>query len=506
MVVATALVLAGFVQAAARADDAVLLSNDFESGFTPWGARGPVSLALSGEWHGGLHSLAVTGRTANWNGVATNANDLFKAGSTYTVTGWVKLPAGTAGSTGIHFTVQRTPADGSGDSFDWIGGSNPTTADSWVQIGGSYTFPAGQSAATLYVEAESATLPFLLDDVTVSGPPPTSGVTTVSAVDFENGTTGTWTQSGGDANTLTVIDGPDGGKVLSVNNRAQDFVGIQSPTGLFQAGKTYTLSMKARLAPGTAGSAGVRFVMKPQFEWIGNTTMTADAWTTVSAQWTAPGTAPAGTDPSTLQVYIGTANLDPNVPYTYLIDDILITTQTSPIQDITPIKDTVDFPIGVAIDSRETVGNPSQLLLKHFDQVTPENHFKPEAWYDANHNFRPASDAIAIMNFARDNKLRVYGHTLVWYQQTPAWFFQDDQGNPLQADATGRAILTQRLHDHIFNVANWLATNYGQFGGGTNPLVAFDVVNEAVADSADSADGLRTSQWYQILGANYINL
>ncbi|MFG2044906.1 endo-1,4-beta-xylanase [Dactylosporangium sp. NPDC048998] len=505
MIIATAIVLAGFVQGVARADDAVLLSSNFESGYTPWGTRGPVTLALSDEAHGGSHSLSVTGRTANWNGPATSATDLFRAGATYSVTGWVKLPAGTSGSTGIHFSVQRTPADGSGDSYDWIGDSTPTTASTWVKIGGSYTFPAGQSAATLYVEAEGATTAFLLDDVSVTGGPTTPPATVVSKVDFEDGTTGTWTQSGGGTGTLTVIPGPDGGKVLSVNNRNADYVGIQSPTGLFQAGKTYTLSMKARLAPGTAGSAGVRFVMKPQYEWIGNTTMTADGWTTLTADWTAPGSAPAGTDPTTLQLYIGTGNLDPNVPYTYLIDDVQITTQPSVVQDLTPIKDTVDFPVGVAIDSRETTGNPSQLLLKHFDQVTPENHFKPDAWYDADRKFRPSSDAIAIMNFARDNHLRVYGHTLVWYQQTPAWFFQDDQGNPLPADATGRAILTQRLHDHIFNVANWLATNYGKFGAG-NPLVAFDVVNEVVADTAENADGLRRSEWYRILGESYIDL
>lgn len=502
----TALALTASVQVArAGAGDQTLLANDFESSYSPWTPRGSVTLALSDEAHGGSHSLSVTGRTANWNGPTTIATDLFKAGSTYTVTGWVKLPAGTAGSDGINFTVERTPADGSATAFDRVGGNNPTTAASWVQIGGTYTFPPGMSAANLYVEATGATTPFLLDDVTVTGPPATPTTDTVSAVDFEDGTTGAWTQSGGDGTTLTVVPGPDGGKVLSVNNRASDFVGIQSPTGLFKTGTTYTFSMKVRLAAGTPGSAGVRFVMKPQFEWIGNTTMTADAWTTVSAQWTAPGTAAAGTDPTTLQVYIGTANLDPNVPYTYLVDDILITTQHSSIPPLLGVKDTVNFPVGVAIDSRETVGDPSKLLLQQFNQVTPENHFKPEAWYDADHNFRPASDAIAIMDFAKANKLRVYGHTLVWYQQTPDWFFQDANGNPLTNSAADQALLTQRLHDHIFNVANWLATNYGQFGGG-NPLVAFDVVNEAVADTADNPDGLRASQWYNILGPNYINL
>ncbi|MFC7482027.1 carbohydrate binding domain-containing protein [Luedemannella flava] len=135
----------------------MLLSNDFESTYTPWGARGPVTLALADEAHGGSHSLSVTGRTDNWNGPATNATDMFRAGGTYNVTGWVKLPAGTEGSAGVHFTVQRTPADGSSNSYDWIGGSVATTAGTWVQIGGSYTFPAGVSDASLYVEAEGTT-------------------------------------------------------------------------------------------------------------------------------------------------------------------------------------------------------------------------------------------------------------------------------------------------------------------------------------------------------------
>ncbi|WP_344125942.1 endo-1,4-beta-xylanase [Luedemannella flava] len=481
------------------------MSNDFESTYTPWGARGPVTLALADEAHGGSHSLSVTGRTDNWNGPATNATDMFRAGGTYNVTGWVKLPAGTEGSAGVHFTVQRTPADGSSNSYDWIGGSVATTAGTWVQIGGSYTFPAGVSDASLYVEAEGTT-PFLLDDVTVTGTPTTPPATVVSSVDFEDGTTGAWTQSGGGSGTLTVVDGPDGGKVLSVNDRDADYVGLQSPTGLFQTGKTYTISMKARLAAGTPGSAGVRFVMKPQYEWIGNTTMTADAWSTVTAEWTAPGSAPSGTDPTTLQLYIGTSNLDPNVAYTYLIDDISITTQPSVVEDITPIKDALDFPVGVAIDSRETVGNPGKLTLKHFDQITPENHFKPEAWYDADRNFRPSSDAIALMDFARDNDLRVYGHTLLWYAQTPDWFFQDDAGNPLPADATGRAVLSQRLKDHINKVANWLATNYGKFGSATNPIVAFDVVNEVVADTPENPDGLRRSEYFRILGEDHIDL
>ena len=54
------------------------------------------------------------------------------------------------------------------------------------------------------------------------------------------------------------------------------------------------------------------------------------------------------------------------------------------------------------------------------------------------------------MDFAQDNDLRVYGHVLVWHSQTPAWFFQDDAGEPLTNSAADQQILRDRLRTHIF--------------------------------------------------------
>ena len=46
----------------------------------------------------------------------------------------------------------------------------------------------------------------------------------------------------------------DGGKVLRVANRANDFDGIQSPAGIFEPGVEHTFSMQVKLAaPGSAG-------------------------------------------------------------------------------------------------------------------------------------------------------------------------------------------------------------------------------------------------------------
>lgn len=650
----------------AAAADVVVLENDFESdSYAPWGPRGPVTLALTdADAHMGGQALSVTGRTGDWNGPATSVSGLFEPGGVYQVEAWVKLAAGTAGSSGVHFTVQETSA--SGDAYTWVGGAVTITADGWAKIGGQYTMPENLTAAQLYVEAApiSGVHPsFLVDDVLVTGQ---SSAQTVTAADFEDGTTGDWTKSG-DV-TLEVVESPDGsddGQVLAITGRDNDYEGIQSPTGIFEPGKTYELSMRARLAEGTAGSAGVRFVMKPAYTWIGNGTVTADGWTTIAGSWTAP----ADGDPAALQVYVGSDNL--GAPYTLLVDDVLVTTEpddgTGPepgvvlttdfedgtlggwvqrkgadasdfsltatdtqahdsthaallsgrdsegdgigydvtglleagaayevsawvrfadgqdagdvwlslanttdgttsfatlaqftglsngewvqvrgtftmpahdsallyfetayqggnlsdwliddivievpvppvVEDLTGIKETVDFPVGVAIDSRETAGSASELLLRHFDQITAENHMKPEAWYDEDRNFRPHPEAIALMDYAAANDLRLYGHVLVWHSQTPAWFFQDAEGNPLTDSEADQQVLRDRLRTHVFSIAEWVASEYGAFGSDTNPLVAFDVVNEVVSDGGEFADGLRRSEWYRILGEEFIDL
>jgi len=176
-----------------------------------------------------------------------------------------------------------------------------------------------------------------------------------------------------------------------------------------------------------------------------------------------------------------------------------------PIEELTPIRDTVVFPVGVAIDSRETEGATSELLLRHFDQVTPENAMKPESWYDAAHEFAPSPEIASLMDFAAANDLRVYGHVLVWHNQIPAWFFERADGTPLTTAPADQQILKDRMHDHIFAVAKYLSDNWGSFGGG-NPVVAFDVVNEAVVEGASDNLGMRPSDWYRVLGERYVDL
>src|SRR5512147_483603 len=152
---------------------------------------------------------------------------------------------------------------------------------------------------------------------TVSQSPQAAGSTVVSSVNFDDSTTGTWTQSGNP--TLGYVDDGQGGKALSIT-RAADYEGIQSPTGLLEAGVVYTFSMRARLpADSAVTSTDIRFVVKPNYNWVANTTINAADWTTISGTYTLPD----GVDPATAQIYIGST--DQTGPYTILIDDILIT-------------------------------------------------------------------------------------------------------------------------------------------------------------------------------------
>ncbi|MEU8261661.1 endo-1,4-beta-xylanase [Micromonospora sp. NPDC048999] len=492
----------------------VVLSNDFESGsYAPWGPRGAVTLGIADEGHESNHSLSVTGRTANWQGPATSATALFKTGTQYTVSAWAKLPAGTEGTAGVHFTVEATPAAGGDNTYTWIGGSVPTTAGGWVRIGGDYTLPAGLSAATLYAEADGNT-PFLLDDIAITGPDgggPEPG-TNVIDTDFENGLDGWGPRDGGPgAPRVTLTDVAHGGAFAAlVTERVNQGAGLgRDVTGLFKAGVTYEFDAWLRFAEGqptdqvwlslastTGGSQS--FSTLARFE-----TVTNSGWTQVTARFTMPAADSAF-------LYFETrwqgADVAGNTS-DFLVDDIVVRVPTPPaIEDLTGIHETTDFPVGVAIDSRETVGGAAELLTRHFNQITPENHMKPEAWYDNERNFRPHEQALALMDFARDNDLHVYGHVLVWHSQTPAWFFHDSAGQPLTTSAAHQQLLRERLRTHIFSVAESLSQRYGKFGSATNPLYAFDAVNEVVSDSGENADGLRRSEWYRILGESFIDL
>jgi endo-1,4-beta-xylanase len=116
-----------------------------------------------------------------------------------------------------------------------------------------------------------------------------------------------------------------------------------------------------------------------------------------------------------------------------------------------------------------------------FNFVTPENEMKWDATEPSQNTFTFAAGD-AIVAFAQHNGMQVKGHTLVWHAQLPAWVSN-------LGDATA-------LHTAMINHITQVASHFrGQ-------VVAWDVVNEAVADNGQA---LRNTVFNQYLGAGYID-
>src|SRR5690606_17113744 len=130
-----------------------------------------------------------------------------------------------------------------------------------------------------------------------------------------------------------------------------------------------------------------------------DTTVTADEWVQFTGGWT------PSPDAIAIHVYAESAS----ALVDFHLDDFEMTVPAPPdIEDIPPLKDVLadHFPIGAAIDLRETVGPSAELLTKHFNAITAENDMKPAEIQPTEGQFT-FEDADALVEFAEANNLRV---------------------------------------------------------------------------------------------------
>jgi endo-1,4-beta-xylanase len=122
----------------------------------------------------------------------------------------------------------------------------------------------------------------------------------------------------------------------------------------------------------------------------------------------------------------------------------------------------------------------AEIVLRHFNSITAENVMKAEPINPEPgvYNFGPAD---AFVEFGEKHGMFIVGHTLVWHNQTPAWFFQDAQGEP-----NTPAAQIERMREHIKTVA-------GRYKGRVH---AWDVVNEVIGDDG----AYRQTSWVQAVG------
>lgn len=321
----------------------------------------------------------------------------------------------------------------------------------------------------------------------------------VLSSDFETALGG-WGARGAASVTRTAEHGPRGTHSLLVTGRTNPWDGAAvDVTDAFEPGTSYTIGLWLRL-PAGAPPADLR--VSVQRDTAGTSSydtvttvagVTADAWTQVLGTYV-----PGEFDTASLYVESTSSLTD------LLVDDVLVSgVRHTPDLSLPSVADALadDFPFGIAVEPVDLVGGRGDLLAHHAAQITPGNQLKPDAVQPTEGTFTfDAADR--LLDWAVAHGVRVHGHTLLWHQQTPAWFFQRPDGTPLTTSADDQALLRERLRAHVEAVADHLRDRYGEFGTPGNPVLAFDVVNEVVDET--QPDGMRRSEWYRVLGPSYV--
>ena len=145
------------------AADSFIFNDSFESGMSGWESRGGSTVeAVSSDAYAGSGALSVTGRSDAWNGAQKDISKYCKPGETYSFSVCARYD-GNAKSVKFMLSLTYTDADGKA-AYDHLADAE-TIGGFYVQlINTSYTIPAGASDAVLYVETESGTTSFLIDE------------------------------------------------------------------------------------------------------------------------------------------------------------------------------------------------------------------------------------------------------------------------------------------------------------------------------------------------------
>ena len=141
------------------------------------------------------------------------------------------------------------------------------------------------------------------------------------------------------------------------------------------------------------------------------------------------------------------------------------------------------FRMGAAISAATSLGTDSatqRLVVREFNTITADNFLKAALVNPRPGEFR-WGPADAFVAFGERHGMFIVGHTLVWHNQTPPWFFTDSAGNP-----NTPAAQAERLRQHIEVVA-------GRYKG---RIHAWDVVNEVVGEDGD----YRPTTWVRGIG------
>ncbi len=331
----------------------------------------------------------------------------------------------------------------------------------------------------------------------------------VLSTGFEDGTTQGWGPRG--TETVAAVKGiaHSGSYSLAVTKRTLTWNGaIHELPGPLSAGAVYHVSLWAMCNNGPAKPRVTLSAEKSYqdtsaahvYSNVKTFTLTQGEWSLLEADYTVPGDKGLARVDIYLETpYKADAQVTDEDRYDIYMDDVTITRlgaeQMISIQTGIPgLRDVLApwFTIGAAVPPAfvDRTDVHSSLLIKHFSTLVAGNAMKPDALQPKEGEFN-WKDADAIVSFAGLTGMTVRGHTLLWHNQIPDWFFTDPKDPSKPAT---RELLLQRMKTHIQTVVEHFAGD----------VASWDVVNEVLSDRSGLRSLSEGSKWLSIIGPDYI--
>jgi endo-1,4-beta-xylanase len=316
--------------------------------------------------------------------------------------------------------------------------------------------------------------------------------------DFEN-YAGGWRPRGGASISLASGKANSGEKSLFVTSRGKTWHGAILPLTILRPGQTYRVSVWVMFDDDTAPSQGINISIQQNVDGQGETYNTIGAervpkgvWTFIEGEYEVPR---SRFEMATALYFEGRykadENTEPSDLFSFYVDDVTIT-RLPPApppaieRDIPNLFETLaaDFPLGSAIENSNMLNSGSRDfgLLRHFNVYVLGNGMKQDALQPSEGRFN-WTQADALVDYAQRNNKLVRGHTLIWHQQVPNWWFQGSGPNGMAT----KEQLYARMEKHIKTVV-------GRYKGRVH---TWDVANEVIGDDGNPRD----SRYYQIVGS-----
>ena len=201
--------------------------------------------------------------------------------------------------------------------------------------------------------------------------------------------------------------------------------------------------------------------------------------------------------------------------------------------DNMPVKDIYQdyFMVGAALNgtSLSTMAlnhkGMAGILKKHFNSTVLSNLMKPEHLLDEQAT-KNSTDGMPVckfdtcdsaLKFCQENGIKMRGHTLLWHNQTPEWFFHVDYD--VNKDLVDAATMEARMESYIRQVITHCQAGFPGI------IYTWDVVNECIcvddnsyvvtsggwklrsqtkSDNDFAHDGYVPNYWYATMGESYV--